>query len=51
MLERLLRFVLSDVQLWVVMIVAAALAYWLTDFTSEMLTRLFRARPALPSSS
>jgi hypothetical protein len=47
-LGRAVQFILADVQLWVVMICAAALIYWLMDFTSEMLTRLFRAKPSAP---
>jgi hypothetical protein len=49
-LGRAIQFILGDVQLWVVMICAAALIYWLMDFTSEMLTHLFRARPPLSSA-
>jgi hypothetical protein len=45
-LGRAVQFILADVQLWVVMICAAALIYWLMDFTSEMLTRLFRVKPS-----
>ena len=45
-LDRAIRFVLSEVQLWVVMIFAAGLVYWLMDWTSEMLGRLFGAREA-----
>jgi hypothetical protein len=47
-LGRTVQFIVADVQLWVVMICAAALIYWVTDFTSEMLTRLFRVRPSAP---
>ena len=45
-LDRATRFVLSEVQLWVVMIFTAALIYWLMDWTSETLGRLFSTRPA-----
>jgi len=38
--------VVSDVQLWVMLIRAAGLIYWLMDWTSEILARLFRVRPA-----
>ncbi|HEY6255803.1 MAG TPA: hypothetical protein VIY51_08420 [Xanthobacteraceae bacterium] len=49
-LDRPIQFILGGVQLWVVMIFAAALIYWLTDWTSEMLGRIFRrARPAATS--
>ena len=44
--DRAIRFVLSGVELWVVMILAAGLIYWLMDWTSEMLGRLFSARGA-----
>jgi len=47
-LGQAVQFILRDVQLWVVMICAAALIYWLMDFTSEMLTRLFRVKPSSP---
>ena len=45
-LDRAMRFVVSDVQLWVILILAAGLIYWLMDWTSEILARLFRVRPA-----
>jgi hypothetical protein len=48
-LDRTIRFVLSQVQLWVVMIFAAGLIYWLMDWTSETLARLFSARGATAS--
>jgi hypothetical protein len=48
-LDQTIRFVLSQVQLWVVMIFAAGLIYWLMDWTSEMLARLFGARGATVS--
>ena len=40
------RFLLNDVQLWVILILAAGLSYWLMDWTSEMLARVFSVRPA-----
>jgi hypothetical protein len=46
LLDRAIRFLLSGVDLWVLMILAAALIYWLMDWTSEMLVRLFSAREA-----
>ena len=45
-LDRAMQFVVSDVQLWVILILAAGLVYWLMDWTSEMLARLFSVRPA-----
>ncbi len=45
-LNRPIEFVLSGVELWVVMIFGAALLYWLMDWTSEMLAHLFGRRPA-----
>jgi hypothetical protein len=48
-IDRTIRFLLSQVQLWVLMIFAAGLIYWLMDWTSEMLARLFGARPATAS--
>lgn len=48
-LDRAMRFVLSDVQLWVILIFAAGLIYWLMDWISEILGRLFSARPATPA--
>ena len=45
-LDQAMRFVLNDVQLWVILILAAGLIYWLMDWTSEMLARLFSVRPA-----
>ncbi|HEY6256979.1 MAG TPA: hypothetical protein VIY51_14425, partial [Xanthobacteraceae bacterium] len=50
-LDRPLQFILGDVQLWVVMIFAAALIYWLTDWTSEMLGRIFRRAPPPAATS
>ena len=48
-IDRTIRFLLSQVQLWVLMIFAAGLIYWLMDWTSEMLARLFGARGATVS--
>ena len=49
-LDRAMRFVVSVVQLWVLLILTAGLVYWLMDWTSEMLARLFRVRPAAPAT-
>ncbi len=48
-LERPIRFVLADVQLWVLLVLAAALAYWMMDWTEEKLSRIIgRPPPGLP---
>jgi hypothetical protein len=50
-LDKPIQFVLGDVQLWIVLIFAAALIYWVTDWASEMLDRTFggkRPPPAFP---
>jgi hypothetical protein len=47
-LERPIWFILADVQLWILLVLAAALAYWVMDWTDEMLSRfLQRPRPEL----
>jgi hypothetical protein len=49
-LNRPLQFILGDVQLWIVLVFAAALIYWLTDWTDEQLSRrLSRRAPPEPS--
>jgi hypothetical protein len=49
-LNRPLQFILSDVQLWIVLVFAAALIYWLTDWTDEQLSRrLSKRAPPEPS--
>jgi hypothetical protein len=45
-LNRPVQFVLGDVQLWIVLVFAAALIYWATDWTDEQLSRLFKRAPA-----
>jgi hypothetical protein len=48
-LDKPIQFILGDVQLWIVLVFAAGLIYWVTDWTSEQLRRLAkRAPPALP---
>jgi len=49
-LDKPIQFILGDVQLWVVLIFVAALVYWATDWTDEMLGRILRAKrpPTLP---
>jgi hypothetical protein len=44
-LDKPLQFILGDVQLWIVLIFAAALIYWVTDWTSENLRRLAKRAP------
>ena len=50
-LNRPLQFVLGDVQLWIVLIFAAALIYWVTDWTDEQLSRRLTARARPPELS
>jgi hypothetical protein len=49
-LDKPVQFIVGDVQLWIVLVFAAALIYWVTDWTSEQLCRRLakRAPPALP---
>jgi hypothetical protein len=48
-LNRPIQFILADVQLWIVLVFAAALIYWVTDWTDEQLGRIGkRAAAALP---
>jgi hypothetical protein len=43
------RFVIADVQLWILLVLAAALAFWVMDWTDEMLRRIYgRPPPELP---
>jgi hypothetical protein len=50
-LNRPLQFVLSDVQLWIVLVFAAALTYWVTDWTEEQLGRRLSRRTPPPELS
>jgi hypothetical protein len=45
-LNRPIQFVLGDVQLWVVLIFAAALVYWVMDWAGEV--RILGGRRPLP---
>jgi hypothetical protein len=45
-LDTPIRFILHDVQLWTVLLFAAALIYWIMDWTSEMLGRLPKRAPS-----
>jgi hypothetical protein len=50
-LDKPIQFILHDVQLWTVLLFAAALIYWIMDWTSEMLGRLPKRSPSgLPQS-
>jgi hypothetical protein len=44
--DRPIQFILGDVQLWIVLVFASALIYWVTDWTSEKLNRLGKRAPA-----
>ena len=44
-LERPIWFILGDVQLCILLVLAAALAYWVMDWTDEMLSRIFGRPP------
>jgi hypothetical protein len=47
-LNRPIQFVLGDVQLWIVLVFAAALVYWVTDWAQEHLSRHLSRRPLSP---
>ena len=48
-LEKPIHFILADVQLWIILVLAAALIYWVMDWTEEKLSRLAkRPPPELP---
>ena len=44
-LERPIWFILADVQLWILLVLAAALIYWVMDWTDEMLSRILGRPP------
>ena len=44
-LDRPIQFILGDVQLWIVLVFTAALIYWVTDWTSEKLSRIGKRAP------
>ena len=44
-LERPVWFILADVQLWVLLVLAAALTFWVMDWTDEMLRRIYGRPP------
>jgi hypothetical protein len=46
-LNKPIQFIIGDVQLWVVLIFAAALIYWLTDWAGEMLDRILGGKRRL----
>jgi uncharacterized membrane protein len=45
------QFVLGEVQLWVVLVFAAALIYWLTDWTQEHRNRHLSKRAPAPEAA
>jgi hypothetical protein len=47
-LDKPIQFVLHDVQLWIVLVFAAALIYWIMDWIAEQLGRLSRRPPPGP---
>ncbi len=48
-LEQPIHFILGDVQLWIILVLAAALIYWVMDWTEEKLSRIIgRPPPGLP---
>lgn len=40
-LDRPLRFIVADMQLWIVLVLAAGLIYWVIDWASELIERVF----------
>jgi hypothetical protein len=44
-LDKPIHFVLDDVQLWIVLVFAAAVIYWVMDWAAEKLNRLGRRAP------
>jgi hypothetical protein len=44
-LDRPIQFILGDVQLWIVLVFTAALIFWVTDWTSEKLSRIGKRPP------
>lgn len=44
-LDTSLRFFANEVPLWLVLVLGAAVIYWLVDFTDEKLGRIFGRRP------
>jgi hypothetical protein len=50
-LDKAIHFILQDVQLWTVLLFAAALIYWIMDWMSEMLGRLPKRAPSKPQQS
>jgi type III secretory pathway component EscT len=47
-LDKPIQFVLGEVQLWIVLIFAAALIYWVTDWAGEMLDRTLSGKRPPP---
>jgi hypothetical protein len=44
-LNKPIQFILADVQFWIILVFAAALIYWVTDWTDEKLSRLAKRAP------
>jgi hypothetical protein len=50
-LEKPIHFILADVQLWIILVLVAALIYWVMDWTEEKLSRIIgRPPPGLPQA-
>jgi len=52
-IEPIIRAVVYDIPIWFLLVLAAAVLYWLIDWTDENLTRLYsrRARPPAETNS
>jgi hypothetical protein len=50
-IEPAIHTVLYDVPIWFLLVLAAAVLYWLTDWTDEKLTRLYSRRPPAETKS
>ena len=44
-LDQPLDVVANDIQLWILMVLAAALIYWVADWTNEKLSVLYKRAP------
>src|SRR5258708_15942031 len=47
-LNKPIQFIVSDVQLWIILVFAAGLIYWATDWTSERLGLPGEGPPPVP---
>jgi hypothetical protein len=50
-LDKPIHCIVDDVQLWIVLVFAAALIYWVTDWTAEQLSRVAKRAPPLPQQT